>query len=497
MPILAQKIFSNPVQAKSIWPRLMLNAVRAGSELVNLLPSNTARWWPLVEDVFSSPNCLALRDDLLQSCLHHNEFRSLSVDGTFRVCLPILGQRPFNLSKSERAEAAIPEEESFRRVITVRGKTGAVVTMFPSYGEGAIDIRKGLIESLPGDALKQVEFLATDAPSKRLYEALKEALPNLHALALDPVHLAMHYESASSRHKTVGSAALRRGLAKFSCCPGSSMKDNLGDFFTGELMVRLSTREMTLRSQILDGSMGKFKAQRLLTNSDPSSSWVCRADFIEFLAALSAVYRSETAKKTDDGKTLAHLLHQATDGERLEWLFNNIRIRARFSVAEKILLPVGTTSNESLHAEINGWFRQTQSIHQSTLKLKLGILTLSKLLSHNAALYSPAARQMMSSQVLARRIGNGLWSKDEWNAWAHRSSEKAQLPVEKTRQGEASRLKRFLAKKPAVLCKRPAAKGHKTPFNLTRSKGIRRAGVHSRPTASQAKAKCDAEACEI
>eukprot|EP00435_Cladocopium_sp_Y103_P014108 s4470_g3.t1 len=247
--------------------------------------------------------------------------------------------------------------------------------MFPSYGEGATDIRKGLVDYLPGDALQQVELLATDAPSKRLYEVLKGVLPNLQALALDPVHLAMHYESASSRRKTLGSAALRRGLAKFSCCQADRTEDNWGDFFTAEVAVRLTARESTLRSQILDGSMAKFKAQRLLCNSDHSSPWVCRADFIEFLAALSAVHRSETAKKTDDGKTLAHLLHQAADGERLEWLFNNIRIRAKLSVAEKILLPVGTTSNESLHAEINGWFRQTQSIHQSTLKLKLGILT--------------------------------------------------------------------------------------------------------------------------
>ena len=199
-------------------------------------------------------------------------------------------------------------------------------------------------------------------------------------------------------------------------------------------MQGLGSQKFTRRAQLhllshahgLDIQNSVFTVLTQLLDKLNSSSWACRADFIEFLATISAVYRSETAKKTDDGKTLAHLLHQATDEESLEWLFNNIRIRARLSVGEKILLPVGTTSNESLHAEINGWFRQRQSIHQSTLKLKLDILTLSKLLSHNAALYSPTARQMMSSQVLARRIGNILWSKDEWTAWASRSFEKAQ-----------------------------------------------------------------------
>ena len=133
-----------------------------------------------------------------------------------------------------------------------------------------------------------------------------------------------------------------------------------------------------------------------------------------------------------------------------------------FSKAENILLPVGTTSNESLHAEINGWFRQTQNLHPATLKLKLSILTLSKLLAHNSALYSPTARQMLSSHVLARRIGCGLWAPEECVAWAGRN--KAELPMEKARQKEAQRLKQFRAKRPAAARKRPAAKGHRTPF---------------------------------
>ena len=181
----------------------------------------------------------------------------------------------------------------------------------------------------------------------------------------------------------------------------------------------------------------------------------------------------------DSGKTIADLLHQAAAGDRAEWLFNNLRMRHLFSKAENILLPVGTTSNESLHAEINGWFRQTQNLHPATLKLKLSILTLSKLLAHNSALYSPTARQMLSSHVLARRIGCGLWAPEEWVAWAGRN--KAELPMEKARQKEAQRLKQFRAKRPAAARKRPAAKGHRTPFNLTRSKGVQRAGVHSRP----------------
>ena len=112
--------------------------------------------------------------------------------------------------------------------------------------------------------------------------------------------------------------------------------------------------------------------------------WVSRVEFLEQLAAISSAFRSEVAKKTEEGKSVGQLLWQAGQPDRLEYLFNNLRVRSAMSAAENLLLPTGTTSNESLHAEINGWFRQTQRLHRSTLKLKLDILTLSKLLSHNA-----------------------------------------------------------------------------------------------------------------
>ena len=462
---------------------MMLNAVRAGSELVNLLPSHTARWWPLVEDVFSSEKCTALRSALLAACQCQGEFRSISIDGTFRICLSILGQKSFNLARSERNDAAVPEDESLRRVITVRGRTGAVVSMFASYGEGAPEIQKGLQNTLPEEALRQIEFVATDAPSKRLYATLKEILPNLQALCLDPIHLAMHYESASARHRTAGSATLRRGLAKFSVkssSPRQREERNWGDFHCGEEVV-LTAREKTYRQQILDGGMSKSKGQRILGSLDGGSPWQTRMQFIEFLAAVSAVYRSEVTRKTESDKTVAELLHQAAAADRVEWVFNNLRLRQVFSRADNILLPVGTTSNESLHAELNGWFRQTQGIHPTTLKMKLDILTLSKLLAHNTALYSPTARQMLSGHILARRIGNGLWKPEEWKSWATHEK-KANLPMDRARQKEAQRLKGFIAKRPAAIRKRPATCKHKTPFNLTRSKGIRRAGVHSRPS---------------
>ena len=63
--------------------------------------------------------------------------------------------------------------------------------------------------------LHQIEYLATDAPSMKLLEELKETLPNLVGMSLDLVRLAMHSESASARKRTAGSATLCTCLAEF------------------------------------------------------------------------------------------------------------------------------------------------------------------------------------------------------------------------------------------------------------------------------------------
>lgn len=107
----------------------MLDAVRRGSKLVNLLPSHTSRWWPLVEDIFQSKQSQLLRSSMIEECVKRQEFRAISIDGTFRVCLSVLGQKPFNMKKSDREDAPFHGHESVTRVITVRGRTGAVVSI--------------------------------------------------------------------------------------------------------------------------------------------------------------------------------------------------------------------------------------------------------------------------------------------------------------------------------------------------------------------------------
>ena len=70
---------------------MILDASVAGSRLTNLLPVHSRSWWPMVEDIFSSRVCQRLDHQLLLECVKHDEFTYLSVDGTVKCTMPLLG----------------------------------------------------------------------------------------------------------------------------------------------------------------------------------------------------------------------------------------------------------------------------------------------------------------------------------------------------------------------------------------------------------------------
>ncbi|OLP86584.1 hypothetical protein AK812_SmicGene32290 [Symbiodinium microadriaticum] len=119
------------------------------------------------------------------------------------------------------------------------------------------------------------------------------------------------------------------------------------------------------------------------------------------------------------------------------------------------LLPVGTTSNEARHHEIKTWFRETQKLHQATLRLKLGMLKLGNTLSHNRALYHPTTRQMPEAELVARASASVGWSTEERRAWCQellnvRMPQKAALPLQQQREAQVRRVQAAALKKPAA-----------------------------------------------
>ena len=193
---------------------------------------------------------------------------------------------------------------------------------------------------------------------------------------------------------------------------------------------------------------------------------------------------SRAGARAGSNKPLHRLLWCAGAPNRLQWMFNNIRIRHCMDQRKLALLPSGSASNESLHAELNSWFRQTRQVHQSTLRLKLRVLGAAKLLAHDSAMHATTSRQMPASQVLARVAARPLFDAPAWRSRCLASGSgsalcKAAVPICDRRRLEG---KQVCAWKLQVH-KRPAAAQHdpvprkRTAFSRKRIGSVRSGGV--------------------
>ena len=243
----------------------------------------------------------------------------------------------------------------------------------------------------------------------------------------------------------------------------------------------------TSSRHIAKSSMSRARAKKVVEGLKFSSPFLTRAEFVECLAALSSMYREEVARVVrSTNRPLWRMLWCAAAPARMNWLFNNCRMRHSLDHRLLSLLPSGTTSNEALHAEINSWFRQTQSVHKSTLRLKLLVMRTAKVLCHDAAMRFPTARQMSYGVVLARCSARPVWTPASWRAWCSELNgcarkRKATVPLHEQRQKDVAAVHAWVQKRPAAM-KRPATDTlgrqlKRTPFNRKRMGNFRKGGT--------------------
>ena len=148
----AALVFSESILSSSSTSALAARAAwrcqQAGSVLLDLLPTREDSWLAMIEDIFFSPRINLLHERLLEECQFHSEFRSLSIDGTAKVCLKLLGQAHPLKPLVVRRGQALPESDALHKVISIRGRTGALVSLQAAYGEGSDDIAADLTRAL-------------------------------------------------------------------------------------------------------------------------------------------------------------------------------------------------------------------------------------------------------------------------------------------------------------------------------------------------------------
>ena len=246
---------------------MILDASVAGSRLTNLLPVHSRSWWPMVEDIFSSRVCQRLDHQLLLECVKHDEFTYLSVDGTVKCTMPLLGQIKPGGKNRQSEPFFINAADAIHTVVTVRGRSGAVVGFWPLISEKAEHLQEAFLRNLPQAALDQVQCVAKDAPSSLMFSLLRSIMPNLQCLCLDPVHLAIKYEYATGRRRTKGSASLRACLGKFNSSDSTATAERWGAFS------RASTQHHCLRGKQPCPQEACLRAKLPPSYSRPKLKW--------------------------------------------------------------------------------------------------------------------------------------------------------------------------------------------------------------------------------
>ena len=377
----------------------------------------------------------------------------------------LLGQNSYRASKRVRDEAPFGDDIAWRRLLAIRGRTGAVLMMQPLQSESAEYIVEALTENFSEAQLQTIRHIGTDSPSEKLANQLKVVCPGLCSLMLDSIYLAIVYEYGFWNKKSTGSKILRRILWKCIAVDTSLTGNHWQEAYNGSTARPLSSAETRYRDMMLDFSMSAEESASILNDLQEDKPFYHRVEFIKCLAALCQRFPAEMSKTIAGAiKHIHKILWSACAPDRLEWLINNLRVRHQMQPPSyRWFLPSGTASNEALHAEITSWSRSVNVMYRSTLALKLLYFRCIKMLMHYLSVQFlmrylsvqfPHSHVVSAGMMLGRSLHESLCNEEEWTAWCtdQRSEPvqaKASVPLTTGRQHEARVVRQHLKKKPS------------------------------------------------
>ncbi|CAK0856925.1 unnamed protein product, partial [Prorocentrum cordatum] len=350
-----------------------------------------------------------------------------------------------------REAAAIPDAEAVRRIVTVRGRTGAMVCCVGTKSESGEDIARELAQHVPADCLAQVRTVATDSPGPELLAQLKAVMPNLEFLVLDLVHIAFSFESAQGRAKTSAGQTLRTIQAKWNKVDGRVQLPQPSG------AAQMSKRALVARDWIAKCSMAPDAAANRLQDLDGSAPYYSVEDYIEDLAALCAAFPVEVRRKPSVKVGPVHVaLWRATSPQRLSYVLNNQRRLLLVPEEQRAQLSSGTAAVEALNAEIIYRFRFHGLFYQSALLLTIKAFGDLKLPAHNSAEHCPTLSQTGQRTVALHALSVFRLLDDEWAA---------------ARAADAPLVARRLEHKGRIRAARAKSKGEGEAVDLTGSLG--------------------------
>ena len=472
----ANKVFREALYAAGhpdqVADRLIKDLVEHGNETYELMPRDTSGvvWFNMFEDLVRSRMFVDLRARLRHNMMNRDEMEHISIDCTLRVCRTIIGQADYRAPAEERNAAIFPDGVAKRKILTVIGRTGSCVLLKAITEESAQSYADTMNEEFCSDELANVMTVRTDNASGAQWKALKDVLPNLMILCEDTVHISMTYEMCFFKKSTEGSAVLRSIMDMFNKVDANRDSDCYGPVYTTGDPPALTRAEEMMRKRILVEGINKEEAAELLKATDFNSPMTSTAQFIKLLMAHVSVYDEEVKRISHvrvggKGQSIRKLIYNMTDPTRMQYLFNNTRMRASILPHRLPLLPKGSTANEALHYKLNKRFMNQKELHLSTLELQLELFWASHEMAHDCAYRTPNITQIRPRSVLARRLLNVGF---DAVSWADHVKAVVTLPLAELRKTTRALM--------AVVYKRPAARRpiKRTKFTTKRVTVMRR-----------------------
>ncbi|OLP92700.1 LINE-1 retrotransposable element ORF2 protein [Symbiodinium microadriaticum] len=234
-----------------------------------------------VNDIVTAPIFLKKMENMNRVLLEQDEWHYISMDATPKLCMKLMGQASYRSPKSVRNEAPFGDDVAWRRLLTIRGRTGAVLLLHPLQNESADQVVDALAQNFSADQLRAVVHAGTDQPSEKLFNQLKAVCPSMRSLGLDPIHLAIVYEFGFWNKHSPGSKQLRRILKKCISIDADLGQDQWGAFYDGTNARPLTEDEMKYREMISDSSMDLTECNSVLDGLDTNVPFTDRLEFIQ------------------------------------------------------------------------------------------------------------------------------------------------------------------------------------------------------------------------
>ena len=113
-----------------------------------------------------------------------------------------------------------------------------------------------------------------------------------------------------------------------------------------------------MRDLIASGEMSPHRAVSFLNDLDDTKPWYSKLEYIQGVTSMAAVFEKEMSRKTyQQGRDIRSILMSSCTADKIAWYWNNQIIRHRMTRAMVALLGSGASPNESLHHEVNTWWR--------------------------------------------------------------------------------------------------------------------------------------------